>query len=97
MSKFTPGKWIYYPPSENDMREGLEDCTILSTQGIIGHFIGTISTEADARLIVAAPELYKMLREELIPSSDYGGMLSLSREGKVRALLARIDGEEAPE
>ena len=95
MSKFTPGKWIYYPPSENDIREGLEDCTILSTQGRIGHFIGTISTEADARLIAAAPELYEMLREELIPISDYGGILSFSREAKVHKLLARIDGEEA--
>ena len=47
-----------------------------------------------ARLIATAPELYEMLKEELIPASDYGGLLSLSREARVRKLLARIDGGE---
>ena len=50
---------------------------------------------ANARLIAAAPELYRMLREELIPTSDYGGLLSFSREAKVRELLDRVDGTEA--
>ena len=42
----------------------------------------------------AAPEMYEALKEELIPTSDFGGTLSFSREAKVRKLLARIDGEE---
>ena len=51
--------------------------------------------KANARLIAAAPERYELLKEELIPTSDYGGTLSFSREAKVRKLLARIDGKEA--
>lgn len=50
--------------------------------------------DANARLMAAAPELYRFLKEELIPTSDYGGILSFSREAKVKELLARIDGEE---
>ena len=92
MSKFTPGKWIYYPPSENDIREGLEDCTILSTQGRIGHFIGTISTEADARLIAAAPEMYEILCEFLCICGYNEETLEDAEE-----LIARIDGEDAEE
>ena len=34
--------------------------------------------QANARLIAAAPEMYRLLKEELIPTSDYGGILSLS-------------------
>ena len=59
---------------------------------------GDISREevnANARLIAAAPEMYELLREELIPTSDYGGIPSLSRADKIHKLLARIDGEEA--
>ena len=61
MSEFTKGKWICYLPSENDIRGGLKDCNIFSVQGHIGHFIGTISTKEDARLIAAAPELYDIV------------------------------------
>lgn len=46
------------------------------------------------RLTAAAPELYELLKEELIPTSDYGGTLSISREAKVKKLLARIDGKD---
>lgn len=101
MSKFTKGKWtaddfgVYVFAHGTDMmicqmrgegylrsKEGLSDEEIIAVQ------------EANARLIAAAPELYKMLKEELIPTSDYGGLLSLSRADKVHKLLARIDGEE---
>ncbi|MBQ7594670.1 MAG: hypothetical protein IJU48_10000 [Synergistaceae bacterium] len=56
---------------------------------------GLDDNTANARLIAAAPEMYRMLREELIPTSDYGGILSFSREAKLRKLFARIDGTEA--
>ncbi len=46
-------------------------------------------------LIAAAPEMYELLKEELIPTSDYGWIVSFSREDKLRKLFARIDGEEA--
>lgn len=52
---------------------------------------------ANACLIAAAPEMYELLREELIPTSDYGGIVSLERERKVKKLLARIDGEAEDE
>ena len=100
MSKFTACEWVvddvgcYVFAYGNDMMicqmrgegylrsKGLSDDEIMDVQ------------KANARLIAAAPELYRMLREELIPTSDYGGMLSLSREAKVHKLLAWIDGEE---
>lgn len=44
------------------------------------------------RLTAAAPEMYELLKEELIPTSDYSGTLSFERERKVRELLNRIDG-----
>ena len=50
---------------------------------------------ANARLIAAAPDMYELLKEELIPTSDYGGIVSFEREKKIRTLLAQIDGEEA--
>lgn len=90
MSNFTPGKWIYYPPSENDIREGLEDCTILSIQGRIEHFIGTISTEADARLIAAAPEMYELLK---VWTQIQAQPTLMEAQRKAQELLARIDGE----
>lgn len=92
MSKFTPGKWIYYPPSENNAREGVTECDIFSVQGNIGHFIGTINSEEDARLIAAAPELYQLLMDELL--GEAGGILSFAREAKIRAVLDKIDGKE---
>ena len=90
MSKFTGGKWQYseYIP---------EGITLNGREYLIqadGEDVALARTESDARLIAAAPEMYKMLRKELIPTSDYGGMLSLSREAKVHKLLAWIDGEE---
>ena len=91
MSEFTPGKWwiappifdgdvIFAPPLVKGRRNEVVAMGILN--------------KADAQLIAAAPEMYEMLKEELIPTSDYGGILSLSREDKLRKLFARIDGKE---
>ena len=44
------------------------------------------------RMKDVAPEMYEMLKEELIPTSDYGGTPTFERERKVRELLNRIDG-----
>ena len=52
-------------------------------------------TEKIKRLISIAPEMYELLKEELIPTSDYGGIISFERERKIRELLARIDREDA--
>ena len=51
-------------------------------------------SEANARLMAAAPKLYKLVIEELIPTSDYGGILSFAREAKIRKVLDYIDGKE---
>ena len=57
-------------------------------------YLAMTFSERNARLITAAPEMYRLLKEELIPTSDYGGILSFSHEAKIRAVLARIDGKE---
>ena len=81
MAKFTQGKWkvLYGKPIVSIVDEDNDPIQL---------------TEANARLIVAAPEMYELLKEELIPTSDYGGTLSFSREAKLRELFTRIDGKE---
>ena len=95
MSKFTKGKWEYGEPLGVVFSE--DTCAVIATV----HGAGTGSCfnlspegQANARLIAAAPEMYEMLKEELIPTSDYGGILSFSREDKLKKLFARIDGKE---
>ena len=51
----------------------------------------------NGRLMAAALEMYELLREELIPTSDYGGIVSFERERKIKKVLARIDGKENEE
>ena len=82
MSEFTSGKWE------------VEGAVPFGIKSEASPRIAIVLTPEDARLIAAAPEMYKLLKEELIPTSDYGGLLSLSREAKVSKLLAWIDGEE---
>ena len=100
MSKFTSGTWSVgingkYGPYVY-ANEGDAIIAVIRSCGYISESEGKETVrQANARLIAAAPEMYRMLREELIPTSDYGGMLSFSRESKVHKLLACIDGEEA--
>lgn len=92
MSDFSKGKWRYVETNNtvviNDDRYTpvafLLGCSMFSKQ----------EYQANGRLIAAAPEMYELLKEELIPTSDYGGILSFEREKKIRTLLTRIDGEE---
>ncbi|MBQ3455814.1 MAG: hypothetical protein IJG36_05205 [Synergistaceae bacterium] len=97
MSGFTKGKWIYYPPSENDIREGLENYDILSIQERTGHFrkighcIGTTYTEANARLIVAAPEMYELLK---VWTQIQAQPTLMNAQENARKLLSCIDGKE---
>ncbi len=90
MSKCTKGKWEI---------KG-NGVAIFDRQNKTAHFITyniygwtTEEAQANARLIAAAPEMYEMLKEEIIPTSDYGGIISFEREKKIKTLLARIDGE----
>ena len=98
MSKFTAGRWNYL---EEYIPEGI---TLNEKEYLIQsesrEDVALVWTEANARLIAAAPEMYRllkevlMLKEELIPTSDCGGILSFSREMKIRAVLACIDRKE---
>ena len=51
-------------------------------------------SERMERIKEAAPEIYELVKEELIPTSDYGGILSFEREAKIRKVLDYIDSEE---
>ena len=100
MSKFTNGTWSVGISEKYDPYVYADDGgAIIAVIRNCGHISESNEKEAvrqaNARLIAAAPELYEMLKEELIPTSDYGGILSFSREAKLRELFARIDGEEA--
>ena len=89
MSEFTPGKWAF-----DMLPRKIGAIPITTPREEIAYVCASSRAEANARLIAAAPEMYEMLKEELIPTSDYGGILSLSRTAKIRGLLAQIDGEE---
>ncbi len=84
MSKFTEGKW------EVEIIYG-DHCAVFANEYLVADCFGN---EANARLIAAAPEMYELLKGELIPTSDYGGIISFEREKKIKTLLAQIDGEE---
>ena len=95
MSKFTQGEWRYREVDPISEELNTHKYVLCAVGKRTLQSIGYIFTEANARLIVAAPELYELVREELIPTSNYGGILSFAREAKVRKLLTYIDGEEA--
>ena len=92
MSEFTKGKWCFVYANgikimNYDMNKTIAD---------VYHQDSDAKFDAEqfsnAKLIAAAPKMYEMLKEELIPTSDYGGTISFERERKVRELLNRIDG-----
>ena len=87
MAEFSTGKWEI-----DTSRDSLLICA--PTPDGYKTLVAYAYTWENARLIAAALEMYELLKEELIPISDYGGILSLSREDKLRKLLARIDGKE---
>lgn len=89
MTEFTKGIWIYYPHSENNRRKGVTECDIFAVQGRIGHFLGTIRYEANARLIAAAPEMYELMK---IWVQVQAQPTLRNAQDKARELLARIDG-----
>ena len=98
MSEFTKGEWKVVQGA------GVDEFDVISEDAPLHNCICVLfgyptsrwdEQKANARLIAVAPEMYRLLKEELIPTSDYGGILSFSREAKLRELFARIDGEEA--
>lgn len=84
MSKFTPGNWKYWADKKYPswyIGQELEDIYLAQTY-----------SETNARLIVAAPEMYELLK-------DCAEALYINAFPKVKQrileLLARIDGDEA--
>lgn len=98
MSKFTEGKWEYDEPlgvvysDETNMvianvhGAGTGSCFCLTPEG-----------QANARLIVAAPEMYGELYETLqllLGKSSYEGDEFFRQAMSIKELMTRIDGEE---
>ena len=85
MAKFTSGKW-----------EAREDGDVLINDWIWltneGGYIDPVESFANARLIAAAPELYKMLElaTEWIEELEINSIIARTS----RKLLNRIDGAE---
>ncbi len=88
MSKFTQGKWEHGTHS-------IKAITPEETIGIAFVYKANSQeeTEANARLITAAPEMYRLLESivSLLSVHSY----SQGEAVKIHQLLARIDGEEA--
>jgi len=97
---FTPGPWR--------VERGLHDAAIRSAHFHIALVTSGLDDDpsqptfaANARLIAAAPELYAWMRKELADYDDMGhdgsdcDCVSCVRVAEARAILTRIDGEDA--
>lgn len=87
----TPGPWTYDGKSSIDSPHG----NVLSLYGAMGG----LDTEADARLIAAAPELLRELKSAIFYIETYGGDVtkSFSAGGNldaVKAIIAKAEGKE---
>lgn len=88
MSNFTPGPWEVSLADTVVVRTGERTkCLIAQVAGIKIH---REETEANTRLIALAPEMYELLRGELIDGD--AGVLSFAREAKLRKIVERVEG-----
>lgn len=85
MLAFTKGKWVYA-----DVSTPYEQNFIIGTLDPNGVFFahGSARNEADARLSVAAPDMYRTLLK-ILDDTQNGQFAS---ESEIIALLDRIDG-----
>ena len=84
MTQHTPGRWIASQYMDT------AEWGILSENNVIVVGLSSRISEANARLIAAAPEMYQFCREMSALSDPY-----LKPWASVaRALLARIEGEK---
>ena len=95
MPDFTKGIWKYEEYGPNGVTINGKEYIIYT--GSVnskepGEDIALAKREADARLIIVAPEMYELL-EECADELGAIGLPTLSRE--CYELLARIDGKEA--
>jgi len=90
MSGFTPGPWVIEKDSDAYCIASVGNLVIMPSSGKVKHD----NTEADARLIAAAPELLRALDDLLIAYCDPGNQGS-DHDEKVeaaRAALAKARG-----
>ena len=85
MSKFTKGKWIIDRDGSAIFSDS-EDCYVAE----LSPANSDEQVAANARLIVAAPEMYELLKK-ILDDTQNG---QFAREDLLKELLARIDGEE---
>ena len=85
MSEFTKGKWIIDRDGSAIFSDS-EDCYVAE----LSPANSDEQVAANARLIVAAPEMYELLKK-ILDDTQNG---QFAREDLLKELLARIDGEE---
>lgn len=93
MSKFTSGEW-HIERNVHDAYSDVEHELVVPEDWCIGKdYIAAVIDPTDARLITAAPEMYRLLKSivSLLSVHSY----SQGEAVKIHQLLARIDGEEA--
>lgn len=93
MSKFTSGEW-HIERNVHDAYSDVEHELVVPEDWCIGKdYIAAVIDPTDARLITAAPEMYRLLESivSLLSVHSY----SQGEAVKIHQLLARIDGEEA--
>lgn len=85
MSKFTPGKWTW------DMIPRKKGTIPITTpREEIAYVCASSRTEANARLIASAPEMYELLK---VWTEIQAQPTLMEAQRKAQELLARIDGE----
>ena len=92
MIRFTQGKWFYEKNygviCNKDNNNGF---TIICNAGNSQSFPPNEEEQANARLIAAAPKLYEILHNLLLPQSEFGYSDLLD---EAQELINHIDGKE---
>lgn len=91
MSKFTKGEWScdQLPPDKNDRSIPITTPMAFIAKVLLRHDVSEM--EANARLIAAAPEMYKLLTAV----ANYKPDIIWDVVSHAKELLLRIDGKEA--
>ena len=84
MSKHTPGPWTAIPDDTGDEREWY---VVTEEEGVLAL---SVSEEADARLIAAAPDLLAALK--FVSTDPCFNVLGSVTHDEVRAAIAKAEG-----
>ena len=94
MSKFTQGEWRYREVDPISEELNTHKYVLWAVGERTLQSIGYIFTEANARLIVAAPKMYKLLKVWVQVQAQ---PTLMDARDTARKLLASIEGEKAEE